>query len=107
MTPFSLTARSSAKTAAVAMFSLLAACAAPVAEEVQFPEVVTPEIQAQITPDQVFTIAVLPDTQNYLDYTHQKAEGFPFEASELFLEPSGAWCHSVQDAKSCRMPSTG
>lgn len=86
MTPFSLTARSSAKTAAVAIFSLLAACAAPVAEEAQFPKVVTPEIQAQIAPDQVFTIAVLPDTQNYLDYTHQKAEGFPFEASELFLE---------------------
>ena len=33
-----------------------------------------------------FTIAVLPDTQNYLDYTHQKAENFPFDASELFLE---------------------
>ena len=33
-----------------------------------------------------FTIAVLPDTQNYMDYTHQKAEKFPFDASELFLE---------------------
>ena len=33
-----------------------------------------------------FTIAVLPDTQNYLDYTHQTAEGFPFDASEMFLE---------------------
>jgi hypothetical protein len=32
-----------------------------------------------------FTIAVLPDTQNYMDYTHQKAENFPFDASELFL----------------------
>jgi hypothetical protein len=33
-----------------------------------------------------FTIAVLPDTQNYMDYTHQKAENFPFDASELFLQ---------------------
>lgn len=36
--------------------------------------------------DTEFTIAVLPDTQNYLDYTHQKSEGFPIEASEMFLE---------------------
>lgn len=35
--------------------------------------------------DQQFTIAVIPDTQNYLDYTHQKAEGFPFDANEMFL----------------------
>lgn len=33
-----------------------------------------------------FTIAVIPDTQNYIDYTHQKAEGFPFDASDLFFE---------------------
>jgi hypothetical protein len=33
-----------------------------------------------------FTIAVIPDTQNYVDYTHQKAAGFPFDASEMFLE---------------------
>ena len=35
--------------------------------------------------DGSFTIAVLPDTQNYMDYTHQKAEGFPFDASEQFM----------------------
>lgn len=35
--------------------------------------------------DDRFTIAVIPDTQNYLDYTHQKAEGFAFDASEQFL----------------------
>jgi hypothetical protein len=40
---------------------------------------------AQAADPQSFTIAVLPDTQNYLDYTHQKAENFPFDASELFL----------------------
>jgi hypothetical protein len=33
-----------------------------------------------------FTIAVIPDTQNYIDYTHQKAQGFPFDASPMFLE---------------------
>lgn len=32
-----------------------------------------------------FTIAVIPDTQNYVDYTHQKADGFPIDASELFI----------------------
>lgn len=36
-------------------------------------------------PDRAFTMAVLPDTQNYMDYTHQKAEGFPFDASEQFM----------------------
>jgi starvation-inducible outer membrane lipoprotein len=29
-------------------------------------------------PETSFTIAVIPDTQNYMDYTHQKAEGFAF-----------------------------
>lgn len=32
-----------------------------------------------------FTIAVLPDTQNYIDYTHQAVEGFPFDGRELFM----------------------
>ena len=36
-------------------------------------------------PPASFSIAVIPDTQNYLDYTHQTAEGFAFDASELFL----------------------
>jgi hypothetical protein len=36
--------------------------------------------------DAHFTIAVIPDTQNYLDYTHQKATGFPFDAAPMFLE---------------------
>ncbi len=35
--------------------------------------------------DTSFTIAVIPDTQNYMDYSHQKAEGFPFDANEQFL----------------------
>lgn len=33
-----------------------------------------------------FTIAMIPDTQNYTDYTHQKAEGFALDAAELFIE---------------------
>jgi hypothetical protein len=31
-----------------------------------------------------FTIAVLPDSQNYLDYRHQKSAGFVFDALDLF-----------------------
>lgn len=40
---------------------------------------------ADATEPAPFTIAVVPDTQNYVDYTHQKAEGFPLDASEMFL----------------------
>jgi hypothetical protein len=36
--------------------------------------------------DTSFTIAVIPDTQNYVDYTNQKAAGFAFDASEMFLQ---------------------
>lgn len=34
----------------------------------------------------VFELAMIPDTQNYVDYTHQRAEGFVFDASLLLLE---------------------
>jgi hypothetical protein len=33
-----------------------------------------------------FTLAVIPDTQGYLDFTHQTAAGFPFDAKAQFLE---------------------
>ncbi|WP_371432302.1 serine/threonine protein phosphatase [Novosphingobium sp.] len=36
--------------------------------------------------DLSFTIAAIPDTQNYIDYTHQTAEGFKFDADKMFLE---------------------
>jgi hypothetical protein len=36
--------------------------------------------------DQKFTIAVISDTQNYVDFTRQKAEGYPIDAAELFIE---------------------
>ncbi|MFC5374152.1 serine/threonine protein phosphatase [Brevundimonas faecalis] len=42
--------------------------------------------QAQQTSPARFTIAVVPDTQNYVDFTHQKAEGFPFDAREMMIE---------------------
>jgi hypothetical protein len=32
-----------------------------------------------------FSIAVVPDTQNMIDYKHQRAEGFPIDAGDLFL----------------------
>ena len=32
-----------------------------------------------------FTIAVIPDTQNYLDYSHQRAEGFALDGKSLFI----------------------
>ncbi|MFK7732091.1 MAG: hypothetical protein AB8B48_10790 [Pseudomonadales bacterium] len=34
----------------------------------------------------LFSIAVIPDTQNYADYSHQKSEGFAIDAGDLFLE---------------------
>lgn len=36
--------------------------------------------------DHQFTIAVIPDTQNMVDFMHQKQEGFPIDAAELFIE---------------------
>jgi len=36
--------------------------------------------------DRTFTIAVIPDTQNYTDYTHQSEEGFGLDADEMFLD---------------------
>lgn len=33
-----------------------------------------------------FTVAMIPDTQNYVDYRHQRWSGFPFDASEQFYQ---------------------
>lgn len=33
-----------------------------------------------------FTVAVIPDTQNYLDYRRQKTAGYPINASDLYLQ---------------------
>ena len=45
-----------------------------------------------------FTIAAIPDTQNYLDYTHETAERFPFDASALFLEQMRYIAANVESA---------
>src|SRR3546814_12639160 len=39
---------------------------------------------AQQDPD-AFTIAVIPDTQNYIDFSHQREAGFPIDAKEIFF----------------------
>lgn len=41
---------------------------------------------AQRADDTGFTIAVIPDTQNYTDFEHQTEAGFPFDARELFYQ---------------------
>jgi hypothetical protein len=38
------------------------------------------------TPNSSFTLAVIPDTQNYIDFRHQKAENFELDSSDLFLQ---------------------
>jgi 3',5'-cyclic AMP phosphodiesterase CpdA len=58
--------------------AVIASCATPAGEIAQAP--------ATSTSPRVFTLAVLPDTQNYLDHTHQKEAGFPFNARELLFE---------------------
>ena len=45
-----------------------------------------------------FTIAMIPDTQNYVDYTHQKAEGFAIDAADLFHEQL-AWVASRAESR--------
>ena len=42
--------------------------------------------QAEITASPTFTLAVIPDTQNYLDYSHQRDEGFALDGSDLFIQ---------------------
>jgi len=37
-------------------------------------------------PTNTFTIAVIPDTQNYVDYTRQQSTGFAIDSSELFIQ---------------------
>jgi hypothetical protein len=44
-----------------------------------------------------FTIAVIPDTQNYIDFRHQVREGFPFDASKLYLQQMQYVADHLQD----------
>lgn len=48
--------------------------------------------------DDRFTIAVIPDTQNYLDYTHQTEEGFPFDARDMFIKQMQYIAANVESA---------
>ncbi|MCT8001981.1 serine/threonine protein phosphatase [Sphingomonas sanguinis] len=41
---------------------------------------------AQHAKNDSFSIAVIPDTQNYTDFEHQTEAGFPFDARELFYQ---------------------
>jgi hypothetical protein len=48
--------------------------------------------------DGKFIIAVIPDTQNYVDYQHQKAAGFPFDAKPIFIEQMQFVAKNVESA---------
>ena len=39
-----------------------------------------------LTGRSTFTLAVIPDTQNYIDFRHQQAAGFELDSSELFIQ---------------------
>ncbi len=45
-----------------------------------------PTAKQKVNKDKSSSTFTLPDTQNYLDYTHQKAAGFGFDANELFIQ---------------------
>lgn len=42
--------------------------------------------EATAPPPRPFTIAMIPDTQNYVDHSHQREAGFALDASALFIE---------------------
>ena len=44
------------------------------------------QTNSTILTDKRFTIVVIPDTQNVVDFTRQKAEGFAIDSSEIFIE---------------------
>ena len=45
-----------------------------------------------------FTVAVIPDSQNYLDYKHQRATGFPIDAAEMFHDQVDYIARNVESA---------
>lgn len=36
--------------------------------------------------DQIFTIAVIPDTQNMVDFSHQNSENYPIDSAGMFIQ---------------------
>ena len=63
---------------ALSMLTLLA-CAPPDTQPSQL------EANVQVDQTNSFSIIAIPDTQNYLDYTHQKADGFALDAADQFM----------------------
>jgi hypothetical protein len=53
---------------------------------------------AATTADRQFTLAVVPDTQNYVDFNNQRASGYPFDAAEIFYEQMAYIARNVQSA---------
>lgn len=53
---------------------------------------------ASPAPDRKFTIAVVPDTQNYLDFTKQRVAGFPFDSVEIFYDQMQWIARNVESA---------
>ena len=49
-------------------------------------------------PDLKFTVAVVPDTQNYVDFAHQRAAGYPFDAVEMFYDQMQWIARNVESA---------
>jgi hypothetical protein len=45
-----------------------------------------------------FTIAVIPDSQNYLDYKHQRAAGFPIDAAGMLFDQVDFIARNVKSA---------
>src|SRR3546814_4961922 len=54
---------------------------------------------AQQDPD-AFTIAVIPDTQNYIDFSHQREAGFPIDAKEIFFDQMAYIARNARSAGS-------
>jgi hypothetical protein len=51
-----------------------------------------------VTVDDRFTIAVIPDTQNYVDFRRQRTNGYPFDASALFFEQMAYIARNAESA---------
>jgi hypothetical protein len=69
------------------ILSLLTACSADRSEEASpaLIEEASPVLIEEPSTARTFTIAVIPDTQNYLDYKRQSAEGFSLDGRDLFI----------------------
>ena len=73
---------------ALAIFTL-SSCSAPIysdSDAVKAQKKSQPRAATGALNSSKFTLAVIPDTQNYVDYTHQTAAGFGFDASDLFIQ---------------------